>query len=386
MSHTNTYMGIDLLAIHQALTVFFVAFIVTYLMVPVSKKIAVVIGAIDYPSNRRLNTEPVPRCGGIALYVGLVAACLSVIIAERFFGWEIVDLYVLKDINFILLFVGITIMFAVGLVDDIIQMSAWPKLIGQIVAAVVVALAGVTIGTVRSLTDGDYVDLGWMNYPLTVLYLVVFVNITNLIDGLDGLAAGIIAIVSASLLYLVIMRGSATLALACIALIAVCLAFLRYNFSPASIFMGDSGALLLGLLIGIVSITGVVRTQSFVVMLVPLVIAGIPLLDTVSAVIRRSRGHKPVGQADMGHIHHRLLRAGLGQRRAVAVLWVCSAVLAFVGCMLGSVSGPIRWAIFFGLAVVMFFIIWKFGLFKPVLRHYYDNKGKHGPRTPHERR
>lgn len=365
---------------------FFVAFIVTYLMVPVSKKIAVLIGAIDYPSNRRLNTDPVPRCGGIALYCGLVAACLSVLIAERFFGWDIVDLYVLKDVNYILLFVGITIMFSVGLVDDIIQMSALPKLLGQIVAAVVVAVAGVTIGTVRSVTDGDYVDLGWLNYPLTVLYLVVFVNITNLIDGLDGLATGIIAIVSSSLLYLVINRGSATLALACIALIAVCLAFLRYNFFPASIFMGDSGSLLLGLLVGIVSITGVVRTQSFVVMLVPLVIAGIPLLDTVSAIIRRSRGHKPVGQADMGHIHHRLLRAGLGQRRAVAVLWVCSAVLAFVGTMLGSFSGPVRWAIFFGLAVVMFFIIWKFGLFKPVLRHYYDNKGKHGPRAPRDHR
>ncbi|MEQ3363446.1 glycosyltransferase family 4 protein [Raoultibacter massiliensis] len=371
-----------MLAIHQALTVFFVAFIVTYLMVPASKKIAVLIGAIDYPSNRRLNTDPVPRCGGIALYVGLVAACLSVLIAERFFGWEIVDLYVLQDINYIVLFIGITIMFAVGLVDDIVQMAALPKLFGQIVAAVVVAAAGITIGTVRSIVDGDYVDLGWLNYPLTVLYLVVFVNITNLIDGLDGLATGIIAIVSASLLYLVIMRGSATLALACVALIAVCLAFLRFNFFPASIFMGDSGALLLGLMVGIISISGVVRTQSFVVMLVPLVIAGVPLLDTISAIIRRSRGHKPVGQADMGHIHHRLLRAGLGQRRAVAVLWLCSAFLAFVGTMLGSFSGPVRWAIFFGLAVVMFFIIWKFGLFKPVLRHYYDNKGKHGPRTP----
>ena len=371
-----------MLAIHQALTVFFVAFIVTYLMVPASKKIAVLIGAIDYPSNRRLNTDPVPRCGGIALYIGLVAACLSVLIAERFFGWEIVDLYVLQDINYIVLFIGITIMFAVGLVDDIVQMAALPKLFGQIVAAVVVAAAGITIGTVRSIVDGGYVDLGWLNYPLTVLYLVVFVNITNLIDGLDGLATGIIAIVSASLLYLVIMRGSATLALACVALIAVCLAFLRFNFFPASIFMGDSGALLLGLMVGIISISGVVRTQSFVVMLVPLVIAGVPLLDTISAIIRRSRGHKPVGQADMGHIHHRLLRAGLGQRRAVAVLWLCSAFLAFVGTMLGSFSGPVRWAIFFGLAVVMFFIIWKFGLFKPVLRHYYDNKGKHGPRTP----
>ena len=261
---------------YQAVIVFAVAFAVAYCMVPVSKKIAFRIGAIDYPGYRRMNREPIPRCGGIALYVGLIAACFTMFLGVRFFDWDLHDLYILSDVNYIVLFIGVTTMFTVGLVDDITQLSPGVKLAGQIVAATVVTLSGITIGAVRTLVVGDYLSLGWIDYPLTVLYLVVFVNITNLIDGLDGLASGLVAIVAGGLLYLVLMRGSFTLVLVCLALIAVCLAFLRYNFFPASVFMGDSGSLLLGLVVGIVSVVGVVRTQSFVVMLVPLIIAGVP--------------------------------------------------------------------------------------------------------------
>lgn len=368
---------------YQAAIVFGVAFAVTYCMVPVSKWIAVKLGAIDYPTSRRINHDPVPRCGGIALYIGLVAACFALFLGVRFFGWELRDLYILDGINYLVLFVGVTIMFAVGLVDDITQLSPGVKLMGQIVSASVVVLSGVTIGAVRTMLVGDYVSFGWVDYPLTVLYLVAFVNIINLIDGLDGLASGLVAIVTASLMYLVWMRGSFTLVLVCLALIAVCLAFLRFNFFPASVFMGDSGSHLLGLAIGIISVVGVVRTQSFVVMLVPLVIAGVPVLDTLSTIVRRKRVHQPVDHADLGHIHHRLMRAGLSQKRSVAVLWACSAALAVVGCLMGSFAGPVRWGIFALLAVVLFFVIWKFGLFKPVLRHHYDNKGKRGPRVPH---
>ena len=263
---------------YQAVIVFAVAFAVAYCMVPVSKKIAFRIGAIDYPGYRRMNREPIPRCGGIALYVGLIAACFTMFLGVRFFDWDLHDLYILSDVNYIVLFIGVTTMFTVGLVDDITQLSPGVKLAGQIVAATVVTLSGITIGAVRTLVVGDYLSLGWIDYPLTVLYLVVFVNITNLIDGLDGLASGLVAIVAGGLLYLVLMRGSFTLVLVCLALIAVCLAFLRYNFFPASVFMGDSGSLLLGLVVGIVSVVGVVRTQSFVVMLVPLIIAAAPYI------------------------------------------------------------------------------------------------------------
>ena len=367
---------------YQLAIVFAVAFAVTFACVPLSKRIAKLVGAIDYPSNRRVNTEPIPRCGGIALYFGLIAGALTMYVGVLFFGWKLNDLYTLEDVNYLLLFIGVTVMFAVGLFDDITQISPAAKFGGQLVAAIIVVAAGVSIGAVRTVIEGDYVNLGWVDYPLTVLYLVVFVNVTNLIDGLDGLASGVVAIVSAALMYLVFMRGSFTLVLMCVAMVAVCLAFLRYNFFPASVFMGDSGSLLLGFVLGIISVEGVVRTQSFIIMLVPLAIAGVPVLDTFTAIVRRLRGHESIGHADLEHVHHRLLQAGLSQKRSVALLWLCSAALAVVGCAISGMSGLARWIIFFVLAVAIFIIIWKFGLFKPVLAHHYDGLGERGPRMP----
>lgn len=369
----------------QAAIVFAVAFVVTYAAVPLCKRIAKLVGAIDYPSNRRVNSTPVPRCGGIAIYLGLVAGAFTVFLGKKFLGWSFEDLYVLSyDINYPLLFLGVTAMFAIGLVDDITQLGAWSKLAWQVIAAAVVVYAGVSIGALRAPITKEYIELGWLDYPLSVLYLVVFVNITNLIDGLDGLASGLVAIVTGSLLFLVIERGNATLAFACLAIIASCLAFLRFNFFPASIFMGDSGSMLLGLAVGIISVVGVARMESFVVMLVPLAIAGVPVLDTISAIVRRLRGHQPIGQADMNHLHHRLMRTGLGQKRSVVVLWACSAVMAIAGCAISSYSGLVRVILFVVLFAIVFGVIWYFGLFSPVLKHHYDNRGRRGPRAPRE--
>ncbi len=370
----------------QAVIVFAVSFLVTLMMVPPSRWIAATIGAIDYPSNRRVNDHPVPRCGGIALYVGFLAGCLTLYLGVTQFGWRITDLYIVKDIQYSSLLMGISVMFIVGLIDDIAQITPKQKLAGQILAATIVALSGVSVDMVRSLVDGAYIELGWLNIPLTVAYLVIFVNIINLIDGLDGLAAGIVAIVAAAMLLLVAMRGSMTLAIICVSIIAICLAFLCYNFYPASTFMGDSGALFLGLLIGAVSLAGVVRTQSLIVNLVPLVIAGIPVLDTLSAFIRRTRQHQRFDQADLGHIHHRLLNSGFSQRKSVLILYACTAALAVVGLLISSLSGWVRWVIFGVLFVVVFFVIWRVGLFKPVLQHHYDNKGQIGPRVPRKLR
>ena len=366
----------------QGVIVFSVAFLVTLATVPFSRWLAATIGAIDYPSNRRVNTRPVPRCGGIALYLGFLAGCLTLFVGVKYCGWRIIDLYIVKDLQYPTLIMGISIMFIVGLIDDIVQITPKQKLAGQILAATIVALSGVSIDMVRSLVDGAYLELGWLNVPLTVAYLVVFVNIINLIDGLDGLAAGIVAIVSASMFVLVYMRGSMTLALICVIIVAICLAFLCYNFYPASTFMGDSGALFLGLLIGTVSLAGIVRTQSLVINLVPLVIAGIPVLDTASAFIRRTRQHQRFDQADMGHIHHRLVDAGMSQRRAVVILYGCTVALAIVGLLISRTSGPMRWAVFAVLFIAVFVVIWRAGLFKPVLQHHYDNRGNVGPRVP----
>ena len=370
--------------LYQVAIVFAVAFVVTYAVVPACKRIAKLVGAIDYPSNRRVNAKPVPRCGGIAIYLGLVAGVFTVFLGVRFFGWDLENLYRLADVNYPLLYLGVTAMFAVGLVDDITQLGAWSKFAGQVIAAALVVYSGISIGAMRVPITMDYIDLGWLDYPLSVLYLVVFVNITNLIDGLDGLAAGLVAIVTASLLFMVFGRGNATLVFMCVTVIASCLAFLRFNFFPASIFMGDSGSMLLGLVVGIISVVGVARMESFVIMLVPLAVAGVPVLDTISAIVRRLRGHQPLGQADMNHLHHRLMRTGLGQKRSVAVLWLCTAVLAFTGCVISTYSGPVRWVLFVVLFVAVFGVIWYFGLFSPVLKHHYDNRGRRGPREPHQ--
>lgn len=359
---------------YQVLIVCAVAFVATYAMVPVSKRLATALGAIDYPGGRRINTRAVPRCGGIALYVGLCAGIFTLLVGMHVLGWEVVDLYEIPNVNYAQLFVGVSLMFAVGLVDDIIQLKSAPKFVGQIVAAVVIVAAGVSIGSVRVPMSSAYISYDWLDAAISVLYLLVFVNITNLVDGLDGLAAGLVAIVAASLAYLMLQRGAYTMTFLVLALIAVCVAFLRYNIYPASIFMGDSGSHLLGVVVGIVSVVGVARAQGIVSMLVPLVLAAVPVLDTCFAIVRRLRAHQPVGKGDTDHVHHRLLKSGMGQRRAVAVLWALTAVLAVVGIAIENFSGTQRVAVILVLAVGIGFVSWKFGLFGPVLQHHYSER------------
>ena len=366
--------------IWQAAIVFAIAFGVAYACVPLAKRLANSLGAIDYPSDRRINTTPIPRTGGIAIYAGFCAGCLVVAVGTTFFGWGPVDLVAVRNIDYVLLFCGLSIVFLVGLIDDVTPLSPRSKLAGQILGALVICMSGVTIGAVRWLFTGNFVDLQWLDWPLTIVYLLVFMNITNLIDGLDGLAAGIVAITSVGYLVLVLGRGSFILAMMCVAVLAVCLAFLRFNFNPASIFMGDSGALFLGAILAVVSTAGVVRTQGIAMLLVPVVIAGVPAMDTLSAIVRRTREGKRIDEADMGHLHHRLVAAGFGQRRSVLVLYAVSAAMMLVGLFLTTVSGPVRWLVFAVLAVVIGVVVWRLHLFDPVLQHYYRRRSKTEPR------
>lgn len=363
--------------------VFLVALIVTYATVPFSKWLAFKIGALDYPDKRRVNTVVMPRCGGVALYLGLLAGCSVLYVGCSFFDWRAFDLYTIETIDPVLLLCGVSVMFAIGLVDDIVQLRASTKFTFQIIAAVIVVNAGVSVGAIRTF-DGSYMELGWLDNLISIAYLIVFTNVINLVDGLDGLASGITAICASGLLYMVWMRGSFTLTLVCAALIAVCLAFLHYNFHPASVFMGDSGALLLGFVLGIISVTGVVRTQSLIIMIVPLVIAAVPILDTISAILRRWSQRVPIGQADKEHIHHRLIDTGMGQVRSVAVLYILTAAATVAGCALDKHPGSTRLAILAVFALVSFFITWKLGLSKKVTDHYYRNKGKTGLRLVHQ--
>ena len=209
---------------------------------------------------------------------------------------------------------GLLTIVCVGAMDDVYSLKPSVKFAGQILGATIIAASGLLLSSIANPLGAGFIQFGWWSYPLTVLYLVCFMNVINLIDGLDGLAAGIAAIASFFLFLIAFGRGLEETAMLSIILLGATLAFLRYNFAPASIFMGDSGSLLLGAMIGVISLMGVMRSPTVIVLAVPLVIAAIPIADTAAAIIRRVYHHQPIQQADRKHLHHMLLRKGYGAR------------------------------------------------------------------------
>ena len=232
------------------------------------------------------------------------------------------------------------------------------------------------LSDIRNPFGEGYIEFGWLAYPITVFYLVAFANVINLIDGLDGLAAGITAISAATIFVFSVLTGRPDSAAMSIILFGICLGFLRYNFNPASIFMGDSGALLLGFSLGVVSLFAVARSALFVSLLVPILAAGVPIMDTAFAIIRRKRAHRPVDEADRGHIHHRLLEAGFTQRATVLIMWAWTAALALCAVLITELSGWARILILVVIAVITGYGIIKLRLLQPVLLHHYNPRGK----------
>ena len=214
-------------------------------------------------------------------------------------------------------------------------------------------------------------------------------NVMNLIDGLDGLAAGIAAIAAFFLFVIACDKALEETAMLSIVLLGATLAFLRYNFAPASIFMGDSGSLMLGAMIGIISLMGVMRSPTVIVMAVPIVIAAIPIADTGAAIVRRLYHHQPIQQADRKHLHHMLLRKGYGVRKSVVIVYAWTVVLGVGAFLMSHSHGVAVLMVLLGIMVISFLILWKLGMFDKVLRHHYHGRhlrqedrprwyGKHG--------
>ena len=365
-------MGFTVTHIYLALT----AFVVTFLMTPVAKRIAVKLNAVDYPSARRINKRPVPRMGGIALFCGLAAALVVQYVGTVCFGWPPVLIsHPSMNISYPGLAAAVGIVFATGAIDDVFQLAPKAKLAGQVAAASVAVASGLSIShIVNPFIAGSEIELGWIAYPITVFYLVAFSNIINLIDGLDGLATGISAIAALSMYNYALLFGRVDAAALSIALAAACFAFLRYNFHPASIFLGDSGALMLGFLLGVISLLNVSRTAALTSLLVPLIVAGVPIIDTFSAIVRRKRAHVGMDVADKGHIHHRLIQEGYNQRQAVVLIYCWCILLAIGATVITQVSVAARVVIFVLLAVLSLAVALHLHLFEPVLRHHYNPK------------
>lgn len=360
---------------------FVVALVVSLFMTPVASKIAWRLDAVDYPSGRRINRAPTPRMGGIAVFAGIAAMLLVRYLGSRYLGWNIVFTPSphLRDVDYPLLGVAFVVVFTTGFIDDCTSLSPKKKLLGQLIAACIAVASGLVIGdVVNPFSASGVLQVGWLTYPVTVVYLVAYVNIFNLIDGLDGLASGIAFIASVTLFVLSLLRGQLDAASLAIALAGSTLGFLRYNFHPASIFLGDCGSLLLGFTLATVSLLSVTRISSLTTIMVPLVVAGIPIIDTLSAIVRRSRAHVSVGQADRGHIHHRLLDEGFDQRQTVLVIYAWTAFLSVGAIILTQIDPIPRITVFLLLVIASVVFAARLKLFSPVLLHHYN------PRTGHD--
>ena len=355
---------------------FLVALLATLLATPLAKCIAQHLGAIDKPDERRINKVPIPRMGGIGIALGLVAAVAVQVAGTKLLGWPTVFVphMQLQGVDYKLLTVAVVIVFLTGAIDDVRNLKPRQKLLGQILAACAAAASGLVIGNVANPFTAELIPIGWLAYPITVVYLVAFTNVINLIDGLDGLAAGITAISCAAMFYLSYEAHQIDAAvLACI-LAGCCLGFLRYNFNPASIFMGDCGSNMLGFLLGVIALLGVNRVAAATTLIVPLVIAGVPIIDTFAAIVRRRRGHTAISQADTGHIQHRLIKQGFDQKQAALMIYGWSILLAAGAIIMTKVALPLRFVVFILLVSVSAVFIRKLHLFEPVLLHRYNPK------------
>ncbi len=346
------------------------AAVVTLVLTPIVRRISERYGLVDQPGGRKVHETPISRLGGIAMFVGFFAALAFELVGEKFFGWG--GMLSQSGTELAGVLAGMVLIFAVGVVDDIFTLNPGPKFVGQLVAASIVIASGLRIDFVGNPFGGGLIALGLLGIPITLIYIAGFTNVINLIDGLDGLAAGITAIAATSFLVLGAQANRFEAAVLAAALIGACLGFLRYNFNPASIFMGDSGAMFLGFSLATISLLGVMKSTAAIALAVPLLIIGVPIFDTASAIVRRVRHNRPIQEADKGHIHHRLLNQGFNQRQTVVIIYIWSALLAGGGYAMRYAPTVIKLVTFGVLAVLTGLMAYWLGLFEAAHQHLED--------------
>ncbi|SHE58714.1 UDP-GlcNAc:undecaprenyl-phosphate GlcNAc-1-phosphate transferase [Caldanaerobius fijiensis DSM 17918] len=322
---------------------FVIAFLLTCVFTPLAKKIAYAIGAIDVPKDeRRVHKKPVPLLGGLSIYLSFLVGAI---------------IFVPKNSHILGLLIGSTIIIIVGVLDDKYELSAIAKLFGQIMAAVVVMVYGMRINVISN-PFGDSINLGLWAYPITLIWIVAITNTLNLIDGLDGLAAGVAGIASFFLFIVSLLNSRDIAAILTIITAGSALGFLPFNFNPAKIFMGDTGALLLGFILSVISVEGAIKGAAAIAIIVPVLVLGLPIFDMIVSIIRRSIKGMPIMQADKGHIHHRLLDMGMSQRRAVIYMYIICIVLG-ISAIVVSAGNTLTGILVISLVILLAMILTK---------------------------
>ena len=327
-------MPIQLPAVGLALAALLTAALVALISTPVVRSLAFRVGAVDVPKdNRRMHNHPIPRMGGLAIFLGFI---LSVLIS----------LPLSSELRGMLL--GSVVIVILGILDDIFALPALPKFFVQIGAALIAVLAGNRIDFLSNpniFSQDLFWELGLLAVPITVFWIVGITNAVNLIDGLDGLACGVSTISSMTLLVIALVMEEPDVAILMGALSGACIGFLPYNLNPAKIFMGDTGSTFLGFILAVVSIQGLFKFYAIISFAVPFLMLGLPIFDTCFAILRRvSHGQSPMAP-DRGHIHHRLIDMGFTQKQAVAVLYIISAILGLSAVVLTTI-GVVRAMLF----------------------------------------
>ena len=328
---------------------YLLAFVITLILVPFSIKLAHKTGAIDIPKDeRRVHKKPIPRIGGVAIFAGVTVALIIAMLSGlfrpgavdrvsgmAFLDWDghfLADGKISQTAGVIL---GGTLIFIVGFVDDLKGMKPKVKLLWQIIAASFVFAFGVRIKFISFFFDDNITTFSFvLCYLITVIWIVAITNTINLVDGLDGLAAGVVAIASLCIAYVGYIFGFYIGAFPMLAIAGAALGFLPYNFYPARTFMGDCGSQYLGFVLACFSILGTVKSATIVAVLIPSLALLLPVVDTLLAIIRRAISGKSIMEADKNHLHHRLLRAGMGQRRTVLCIYGMCGVMGVASVLL----------------------------------------------------
>ncbi|MFA9424572.1 MAG: glycosyltransferase family 4 protein [Sedimentibacter sp.] len=335
---------------------YFIAFIsaviISFVMTPPARKLAIKVGAFDVPKDpRKIHNKPMPYFGGLAIYVSIMA-CMFV--------------YMPHTRTNLFIMAGATIIVLTGILDDMYGMPAKLKLLMQIIAAVVAIIGGVQINFITnplSSTGMSYL-LAWLSVPITLFWIVGITNTINLIDGLDGLASGVASIAATTLLFTAATMGHDFIMMQCAIIAGASLGFLPFNFNPAKIFMGDTGSLLLGYMLAVTAVSGMVKSVAAVALAVPVFALGLPIFDTAFAIIRRYINKKPIMEADKDHLHHKLMRIGLNQRQTVLVMYFISMMLGIVAVVISDADPFTGFIVATIVVIAVFYFARKAGLFK----------------------
>lgn len=322
--------------------IFFISLFVAYLFTILAKKIAPYIGAIDKPNQIKIHSEPIPRLGGLAIYMAFLIAVIFIYYFNN-------NLYFISNNKILGIFIGGAIVFIVGLIDDIITIKASYKLLIQAIAASILFFYGIRMNLFPNL---------WVSFIFTIIYVVGAYSAMDMIDGLDGLAAGTTAICSTFFLIVFWQQGNEFGIFISLILIGSSLGFLGHNFYPASIFMGDSGSMLLGFLLATLMIILTDQPYNLIRFIIPILILGVPILDNFLTFLYRSRQGKSFLMGDLNHFYNRIMNCGISHRNTVLIMYLASAIFG-LNAILFTINVNIGWVFLIILGIGLFYSIRK---------------------------